>query len=86
MLQHNSPPHAKATSVGLSCTVGQANRDRPGYRRSPYINVISSARVEDFVRKQPFMAEVTQTEPGLRTPRMVMQVCTASITTPTPFA
>ena len=38
------------------------------------------------MRKQPFMAEVTQIEPGLRTPRMVMQVWIASITTATPLA
>ena len=34
----------------------------------------------------PFMAEVTQRLPGLRMPRIVMQVCVASITTATPLA
>ena len=33
----------------------------------------------------PLIAEVTQMLPGLRTPRIVMQECVASITTATPF-
>ncbi len=34
----------------------------------------------------PFIADVTHMLPGLRTPRIVMQVCVASITTATPRA
>jgi len=45
-----------------------------------------SARLDAFERNLPRIAEVTQTAPGLRTPRTVMHVWTASITTATPLA
>ena len=49
------------------------------------MSVITSERLERFERKMPFMADVTQMLPGLRTPRIVMQEWVASMTTATPF-
>ncbi len=46
---------------------------------------ISSARVEALALNAPRMALVVHTLPGLRMPRMVMQVCEASRITPTPL-
>ncbi len=46
---------------------------------------IASARVAMFSRKMPRTTEVTVTAPGFLTPRMVMQRCSASMTTMTPF-
>ena len=45
---------------------------------------IASWRVRASVRNSPRTAEVTVTEPGFLTPRIVMQKCSASITTKTP--
>jgi hypothetical protein len=47
---------------------------------------ITSARLDTLARKMPFIALVTQTLPGFRTPRTVMQVWVASTTTATPLA
>src|ERR1017187_4749178 len=43
-----------------------------------------SARVLMFLRNAPGSADVITEAPGFFTPRMVMQVCTASHTTATP--
>src|SRR5690348_9546405 len=48
------------------------------------MRLIASARVTLLSRKAPRTAEVTVRAPGLRTPRMVMHRCSASITTTTP--
>ena len=48
------------------------------------MRLIASARVTSLSRKTPRTAEVTVRAPGLRTPRMVMHKCSASITTTTP--
>jgi hypothetical protein len=48
------------------------------------MNWRASARVAGLSRKRPRTAEVTVTEPGLRTPRIDMQRCSASTTTRTP--
>ena len=45
---------------------------------------MASMRVDMESRKDPRTAEVTVTAPGLRTPRMLMQRCSASITTRAP--
>ena len=45
---------------------------------------MASWRVRASVRKSPRTAEVTVTEPGFLMPRIVMQRCSASITTNTP--
>ena len=45
-----------------------------------------SERVDKLERNSPFMADVTQRDPGLRIPRIVMHVCVASTTTATPLA
>ena len=47
---------------------------------------MNSLRVDWLVRKTPRMALVVMTLFGLRTPRMVMQVCVASRMMPTPWA
>ena len=51
------------------------------------MSAIASARVRESLRKPPRIAEVMVMAPGFFTPRMVMQVCSASITiiTPTGF-
>jgi hypothetical protein len=46
--------------------------------------LIASARVVSLSRKAPRTAEVTVRAPGLRTPRIVMHRCSASMTTTTP--
>src|SRR5205814_5417 len=53
-------------------------------RHEPRTNERNSARVTEFLRKDPRVAEVTMRLPGLRTPRCVMQRCSASMTTATP--
>ena len=45
---------------------------------------MASDRVRALVRKMPRTAEVTVLAPGLRTPRIDMHRCSASITTITP--
>src|SRR5258707_13331335 len=50
----------------------------------PVIKAIASARVRGSFRKPPSTAEVTVIAPGFFTPRKVMHVCSASITTITP--
>ena len=47
---------------------------------------MTSERDDRLERNSPFIAEVTHMLPGLRTPRMVMQLCEASTTTATPLA
>lgn len=46
----------------------------------------NSLRVEASRRKLPSMAEVTMLEFCFSTPRIIMQRCWASMTTPTPSA
>ena len=61
-------------------TEGEAN-----YRlRSPFINSMNSMRVSTFDRKLPSMDEVMAMEFCFSTPRIIMQRCCASMTTPTP--
>ncbi len=48
------------------------------------IRLIASALVLAWVWKMPRTAEVVVIAPGLRTPRMAMHRCSASITTMTP--
>ena len=50
------------------------------------ISDMTSARVERFVLKSPRTALVMAMLPGLRIPRIVIQVCVASSTTTTPLA
>ena len=50
------------------------------------IRDITSARLETFVLNSPRTELVTVRLPGLRTPRIVIQVCVASSTTTTPLA
>src|SRR5690606_2744573 len=45
----------------------------------------NSARVRGSSRTTPSRLEVVRLEPGVLTPRRVMQLCSASMTTPTPW-
>lgn len=71
----NSDTQKQASGVRL---------DQRCYR--PLINAIASARLAGSSRNVPRTALVIVTAPGLRTPRMVMHVCSASKTTITPLA
>ena len=51
-----------------------------------WISAIASARVVALVRNWPRTAEVMVRAPAFFTPRMVMQRCSASMTTMTPRA
>ena len=60
---------------------GAARRQAPG---RPTIRLMASARVTVLSLKMPRTADVTVFAPGLRTPRMAMHRCSASMTTITP--
>lgn len=62
-------------------------RSPTGLRRHEVapVRARNSLRERASVRSRPSMLEVMVLEPPAWTPRRVMQVCSASITTPTPF-
>src|SRR5579859_7320814 len=80
--QHGS--HGFAVALVHLAAVGFDKNFRHQEPGLPKINDITSVRVLMFLRNAPRMADVMTDEPGFLTPRIVMQVCTASHTTATP--
>jgi glycine/D-amino acid oxidase-like deaminating enzyme len=73
---------SRATTGSRACC-GPADRRR---QRATPVRAKNSARDAGLSRSTPRSADVTVREPTACTPRRVMQVCSASSTTPTPRA
>src|SRR5215469_18350182 len=80
---NNVGPRLTGMSVVVACLAGRQTllvgvlcRQRRSASR-----LMASSRVVSELRKEPRTADVTVFAPGLRTPRMDMQRCSASIMT-----
>ena len=76
--------HLEGRVALLGETLGAAGALTPGGLSARWMKRMASKRVAVLSRNRPRTAEVTVDEPGLRTPRIDMHRCSASITTSTP--